>query len=329
MGVLFVMQIDTSKLSTHFANVRDVSVYQTEEEILFSMHSIFRIEQIEQLGESNRLWQVNLTLTNGNDPQLYALTERMREETKGSTGWFRLGKLLVKLAHYNNAEDLYETLLTQRVDDAEKGHIFYQLGYIKYCQEEYVDAIAFDENSLEIRQKMFLSEHPDVADCYNSIGTVNISTGEYSKALSYYEKGFSIRQKTLPPNHPDIGESYNNIGLVYESTGDYSKAIFHYETALQIREITLPPNHPDVAESYNNIGLVYERMGEYSKAISFYEKALETREKTLPPNHPEFGIAYACEGSVYCQIGDYPKVLSFYEKHLQSLKKLFLQITQI
>ena len=69
MGVLFVIQIDTSILSTPFANVRDVSVYQTEEEILFSMHSIFRIEQIEQLGESNRLWQVNLTLTNDNDPQ--------------------------------------------------------------------------------------------------------------------------------------------------------------------------------------------------------------------------------------------------------------------
>ena len=56
--------------------------YQTEEEILFSMHSIFRIGQIEQIDENNRLWQVDLTLTNDNDPQLYALTERMREETK-------------------------------------------------------------------------------------------------------------------------------------------------------------------------------------------------------------------------------------------------------
>jgi hypothetical protein len=86
VGVLFVIQIDTSTPATPFANVGDVSVYQTEEEILFSMHSIFRIGQIKQLHKNNRLWQINLTLTNDNDPQLYALTERLREETKGFTG---------------------------------------------------------------------------------------------------------------------------------------------------------------------------------------------------------------------------------------------------
>ena len=35
----------------------------------------------------DRLWQVNLTLTNDNDEQLASLTERMREEIGGETGW--------------------------------------------------------------------------------------------------------------------------------------------------------------------------------------------------------------------------------------------------
>ena len=67
------------------------------------MHSVFRIGQMKQIDENNRLWQVDLTLTGDNDPQLHALTERMREETKGSTGWLRLGKFMIKLAHFNKA----------------------------------------------------------------------------------------------------------------------------------------------------------------------------------------------------------------------------------
>ena len=40
------------------------------------MHSVFRIGEIKQIDNNNRLWQVDLTLTSDNDPQLHALTER-------------------------------------------------------------------------------------------------------------------------------------------------------------------------------------------------------------------------------------------------------------
>src|SRR5262249_20260154 len=45
MGVLFIMKIDPSISGTPFANVRNVSDIQEEEEILFAMHSVFRIGQ--------------------------------------------------------------------------------------------------------------------------------------------------------------------------------------------------------------------------------------------------------------------------------------------
>jgi hypothetical protein len=93
VGVLFVMTIDPSIPLTPFADVRVVSAYETEEEILFSMHSVFHIGKIEQIEENDRLWEVELTLTSDNDPPLQTVTERMREETKRSTEWLRLGKL--------------------------------------------------------------------------------------------------------------------------------------------------------------------------------------------------------------------------------------------
>jgi hypothetical protein len=75
VGVLFVMKIDPSISATPFANVRNVSYYQREEEILFSMHSVFHIGQVKQIEKNDRLGQVDSTLTSGNDPQLQALTE--------------------------------------------------------------------------------------------------------------------------------------------------------------------------------------------------------------------------------------------------------------
>ena len=94
IGVLFQITINSSIDSSQFANVKDVSYYKGEDEILFSMHSIFRIGQIKQLDGNTRLWEVDLILTSDNDPQLHELTEHIRKETfPHEKGWYRLGEL--------------------------------------------------------------------------------------------------------------------------------------------------------------------------------------------------------------------------------------------
>ena len=95
--VLFKMTIDPSISSTSFANIRSLTHYQDEEKILFSMQSVFRIEEVEPINNSSRLWQANLRLTGDTDPELLALTEHVRKETFPTTkGWYRLVQLLFK-----------------------------------------------------------------------------------------------------------------------------------------------------------------------------------------------------------------------------------------
>jgi tetratricopeptide (TPR) repeat protein len=322
VGVLFVIEIDPSITATPSANVGNVGYYPGEKEILFSMHSVFRIGQVKQIDKNDRLWQVDLILTGDNDPQLCALTERMREETfSGSEGWHRLGKLMIKLGQFNKAEELYDILLQQTTDDDEKAHLFHQLGWIKDDQGKYEEAVGFYEKALEIKQKTLPANHPSLATSYNNIGLVYNNMGEYSKALSYYEKSLEIQQKTLPANHPSLARSYNNIGSVYTSMGEYSKALSYYEKAFEIRQKTLPANHPSLATSYNNIGAVYNNMGEYSKALSYYEKSLEIRQKTLPTDHLSLATSYNNIGSVYNNMGEYSKALSYFERALSILQR--------
>jgi hypothetical protein len=118
VGVLFVMTVDPSIRATPFANVSNSSIYEIEKEILFSMHSVFRIGQVKQLDGNSRLWQVDLILTSDNDPQLHALMDHIRKETfPHATGWYRLGEVLIKVGQFNKAQQVYEILINHTDED--------------------------------------------------------------------------------------------------------------------------------------------------------------------------------------------------------------------
>ncbi|CAF4842487.1 unnamed protein product, partial [Rotaria sp. Silwood2] len=88
------MTIDPTVSSTPFASIREVSYFQAEEEILFSMHSVFRIGEVRQIDQESPLYEVHLKLTSDDDEQLRQLTDYIRGEVAGS-GWYRMGKLLL------------------------------------------------------------------------------------------------------------------------------------------------------------------------------------------------------------------------------------------
>ncbi|CAF0962908.1 unnamed protein product [Adineta steineri] len=321
VGILFAMSIDPSIKSAPFASIKEVSYFKEEEEMLFSMQTVFRVNAIKQIDNNNQLYQVELELTSDDDQQLRLLSDRIREEAGGSTGWQRLGILLLKIGQFNKAKELYNVLLEQTSDASERAFHYNHLGCINDDHGDYEKAVWYYEKALEIEQKTLSSNHPDLTTSYNNIGSVYNKMGEYPKALSYYEKALELQQRILPSNHSDLAISYNNIGNVYNNIGDYSKALSFYEKALEIFQKTLPSNHPNSATSYNNIGYVYDEMGEYSKALSFYEKALEIREITLPSSHPSLANSYSNIGNVYNQMKEYSKSLSFYEKALEIFQK--------
>ncbi|CAF4224862.1 unnamed protein product, partial [Rotaria sordida] len=330
VGILFIMNIDTAictASSTPFVNVKDIGFFNDkEEEILFSTHTIFRIDRIERIEDkhTDRLWQVNLTLAGNQDDDFNKLTAHLRKQLDFvGTGWSRLGCILIDLGEPAKAEHLYQLLLEKTSSDGYKAQYNLELGTVYKDIGEYSKAITFYERAIDIYKKMGPPGQLNLAASYLNIGLVYYNTGEYSKALTYYEKDLEISLKALPPNHPDLASSYNNIGGAYRNMGEYSKALTYYEKDLEISLKALPPNHPDLAKSYNNIGNVYYNMGEYSKALSSYERSLEIKKIALPPNHPGLAASYNNIGLVYDNMGEYSKALSSYERSLE-IKKIAL-----
>ncbi|CAF1136452.1 unnamed protein product [Adineta steineri] len=317
VGILFIISINPTDSTAPFASITDVSHFNKEDEVLFSMHTIFRIGDIQPIDGNNHLYKVNLTSTSDNDQDLRTLTDCIRKETSPyNEGWERLGLMLRKMGQSTKAQEVYEILVHQTTNESDKGSIYHQLGSIKDDQGEYQEALTYYEKSLAILQKTLHSNHPDLARSHNNIGVMYRNMNDYPKALLSHEKALSIGQQSLRSDHPDLAYSYNNIGTVYRNMGDYSKALPNYEKALAIKQQSLPSTHSSLGASYYNIGLVHYYMHDYPKALTYYEKALAIEQQSLPSNHPDLATSYYNIGNVYDDMGDYAKALSYREKVL-------------
>ncbi|CAF1186182.1 unnamed protein product [Adineta steineri] len=318
VGVLFIMKINPALLTTPFASIAGISKFQREGEVLFSMHSVFRIKDIKQMSENNRLHEVYLTLTAENDPELNRLTDYIRKESfPDSEGWYRLGRVLRKMDEFDTAEDIYQVLFDQTKNDKDKAPIYVQLGSIKYSQGKYQGALTFYEKSLDIYQKTLSPNDPSLAISYSNIGNVHNSMGDYPKALFCFEKALEIQKQSHRPNHRDLAIPYVNIGNMHAEMGNYLKAISSYKEAIKIQQQSLPPNHPDLVYFYNNIGNAHSKMSNYRIALSCFEKALEIQQQSLPPNHRDLAIPFVNIGNVHAEMGDYPQTLFCFEKALE------------
>ncbi|CAF3265936.1 unnamed protein product [Rotaria sp. Silwood2] len=319
VGILFQMTIDPTVSSTPFASIQEENYFK-DEEVFFSMHTVFRIDDIRKIDNNRQLYEVDLKITSNDDQQIRILTSRIREEIDAS-GWYRMGMLLVKIGQFDKAEELYIALLEQSFDDSEKGHIYFWLGWSKDQQGQHKEALSFYEKALEISRKILPDDHPTLAHIYSNIGIAYNNMGDYSKTFEFYDKARQIYEKSPPPNHLDLAICYAKIGSMYDYRGDYSKALEFYEKAHQIKEKVLSPYHSDLAISYSNVGQAYNNMGDYSKALEFYEKALKIEEKALCTNDPSLAASYNNIGQVYKNMGDYSKALEYYEKAHQIKEK--------
>ncbi|CAF1103261.1 unnamed protein product [Rotaria sp. Silwood1] len=161
IGVLFETTSNPSTSTTVFAQIHDVSYFEGEKEILFSVNSIFRIGSIKEIDGNNRLWQVDLTLTSDNDPELLALTEGMRQEIYSYIdGWNRLALEIRQKALPSNHPDLATS--------------YDNIGVAYSNVDDYLNALSSHQKALNIREKALPSDHPELSPYYNVIAEISL-----------------------------------------------------------------------------------------------------------------------------------------------------------
>ena len=76
------------------------------------------------------------------------------------------------------------------------------IGNVYQTQGVYEKALVQHQMALEIRTRVFGSDHPSVADSYKNIGIVYQHQGIMSAATEMYTKAYHTYLQILGPDHP-------------------------------------------------------------------------------------------------------------------------------
>ncbi|CAF1450341.1 unnamed protein product [Rotaria sordida] len=211
--VLFQIDIDKSVNKFPYANISTVSAFdEAESEILFTMGSVFRVQEVQL--NSQGIWVVNLSLTGEEDEELKTLSEHMKKDIIVSNPRVSLAKLMMEIANYEKAEQFHLLLLqdlTLIEDSKVYSTIYNSLGLIYREMGQHTKAIDHYEKSLEIRLKHLSETDHSFAPTYNNMGLVYRDRGDYEKALSYFHKALEIELNAPDSDRRKTATYYNNI----------------------------------------------------------------------------------------------------------------------
>ncbi|UJR19101.1 hypothetical protein I4U23_022232 [Adineta vaga] len=218
VGIVFEMDIDGIVSTTPFAELEDKdSRFTTEKEVLFSMHTIFRIDEITEITDG--LWYVQLKLTNDQDKELLCLNEKIRREIRGNSPRYRLSHLLGKMGKFNDATDvLLELLNTISENDwIFRAAIDHQLGVMHRERGEYDVALLFYNaalkylHPLKIQEENLLSDHLYKAYTYASMAKVFYGLFDDENVFENLKFAFEIALRDKTPAHKEALETFREI----------------------------------------------------------------------------------------------------------------------
>jgi len=186
----------------------------------------------------------------------------------------------------------------------------------------YEEAISYAKRSLEIAEKVFGKDHPEVAAVLNYLAELYRMTGRYAEAEPLYKRSLEIREKTLGKDHLDVATTLNSLGLLYYNTGRYVEAESMYKRSLEIREKKLGEVHPYIAVSLNNLALLYQTTGRYAEAESLYKRSLDIKGRTLGEDNLDLVITLNNLASLYQATARYAEAEPLYKRSLEIREKV-------
>ncbi|CAF3356854.1 unnamed protein product [Rotaria socialis] len=326
VGIFFSIQPNAAIMTQDkkslypFASLRNVSYYPNENEILFSMHTIFRIKNVHEIDE--RLWQIDLNFTNDQDEQLNILLKQLRSEiyVPGVFNVDKVGQLCLKIGDYDGALEVYNTLLQMFPDSLVfLCYVHNHLGLAYQHLDQIDQALIHYEKSMEIRRSL---EDGGNQDGYSLVTYANLSTlyakkGDLVRARLNCEHALALaKQSKYTETENPIVYSYHlsNLAFIIHAEGKLEESIETYRKVIALRLEYLPSNHPELSVEYSNLAVVYSENKDYSSSIECFHRSLGIAEKSLPDNHDRLA-------TIHFNISVANENLANYEEALKHITK--------
>ena len=285
-AVLFSIMIEPfNSGSIPFASVSDLSYFENSEgEYMFSINTVFRIEQLEKLSGKSGILHVKLRPISTRDKRLRQLMQVVRNDIERSTMMFQLAELMLIMEQYSTAETIYKRIIneTLEMDIVNIEFIHVQLARIREFMNDSVGALECYERTMEIA-----NSHRPINDSVCQIILVKIATllhilKKFDVALEKFRQALALELQASVPDYPQRAILYNDIGIVLSDQGKHNETLEYHEQSLAINLDHAPNDHVNLAINYNNIGTTYTNMENYEMALIYYQMAIVHREQIIP-----------------------------------------------
>jgi tetratricopeptide (TPR) repeat protein len=175
-----------------FANLIDPNE-SDEEEVIFTLGSVFKLNDIRQDLNDQYLTIVSMTLRGNDEKILKSISDFMKKEyqkddlgsTYGDNEYITsnsLGIVLLNMGHFGAAERFFR-------------------GRVQTLKSESISA--------------------DLATCYRYIGDIYRQKNCFRKSRAWYRKALEIFTRVLPNNDALIATTYKCLGHAYSKTTDW------------------------------------------------------------------------------------------------------------
>jgi tetratricopeptide (TPR) repeat protein len=307
--VLFEINIDPIIRTVPFASLNGISYYPAENEVLFSMHSIFRIVDLEHM--HNRIWNIQLKLTNDNDPKLNSLTNFMRSEIQGPNATHRLASYMLKISEWDKAKEIFEVILrdTPSKNLNELSYIEHCLGWIYEEKGDFEQALTHYRKSLDIDMTYLPKDHFQLAPTYANLACLYEKQGKFELAMEHYRLALTIELKSPYPDQQKIATRYMNMGDLFRQLGQFEEARKSVKSAFKIQSAILPPTHPELAKTHGHLFDICLSMEDYATAIEHAKESLRIKQKCYPADHFYIAVAHNNMSAALDKLGRYKEAL--------------------
>jgi tetratricopeptide (TPR) repeat protein len=315
-SVMFEIKIDFSTLTSStvpFALISQMSTKPDEQEIVFSIGSVFRIDQIDD--ECDPIWQIKLTLDSSQTTGLINVFDFYAKKTNLlPTSLLDLSDIFLLIDDYDRAEKYNRILLEQIHDDhSDVPKIYNNLADIFRCRGNFIEADRYLTFAEESRWRDVTLSH------------IRLSRGLLFDAMRKYKlaRDNFFEAKSLVENDGvKYAQILKCIGLTYKHEGNHNASLVYYEEARQIQQHALPDNHPALIDTYDCMATIYSEQLEFERAMETYTKVLTTEKKILPLLHSAIARTYSNIGFVFYNQDNFDAALDNYNMSL----KIFLLI---
>ncbi|CAF1328767.1 unnamed protein product [Didymodactylos carnosus] len=255
--------------------ISNQSVCGSEQEILFTIGSVFRIDGVER-DEDLKVWKICMTATDETFPQLneqIRLVKLRYENEKNSNLLF--GRYLIDNGHYAKAEAYFRLML--QID--ESPYVFDYLGNLYMCITNWQEAQKKYERALQMK-----TDPRDLAVTYVSLGNYYRAIQQYDKASECYMKALKYWNKEKDQINIAITQ-LNLISIHSKCANDYSVEE-DIDSCLKIhdlleQQIQEPRLYVEIIYCQNLLGERYSTKVNYEKAEEFYLAAFEITKQFL------------------------------------------------